>query len=104
MCINMCLCVCLYLFVFVAVQAIDVFKLPVVKGLILSPCCFPNAKSPITVVKESLPGEDKYEVWTKYLREKMEGVDDVKQTMSYKEEHIYSVKNNVIWSCKKAMV
>eukprot|EP00043_Microstomoeca_roanoka_P018357 m.195787 g.195787 ORF g.195787 m.195787 type:complete len:633 (-) comp16810_c2_seq1:54-1952(-) len=84
-----------------SLQAIHVFtSIPQFRGIVLSPCCFPSRRSGIRLVRDSgLVNElDKYEFWTQHLAEEVCKLTS--NCQCYKDQNIYSNRNNVIYATR----
>ena len=92
-----------------SVKAIQIFEsIPLLKGLILSPCCLPKLRKGVTDFvdyqkKFGSVGEDPYIVWGRYLEDKaceLENDDSKLSVRRFSDENIHSIKNTII-TCRR---
>jgi hypothetical protein len=87
-------------------RAIELFqRIPLIKALILSPCCLPKLRSGITDFDsfQKHEEEDMYIAWSRYLEEKMdENSQKGNLTVErYFDKEMHSIKNAIITGVKR---
>jgi hypothetical protein len=87
-------------------RAIELFqRIPLIKALILSPCCLPKLRSGITDFDsfQKHEEEDMYIAWSRYLEEKMdENSQKANLTVErYFDKEMHSIKNAIITGVKR---
>jgi hypothetical protein len=96
-------------------RAIELFRrIPLIKALVLSPCCLPKLRKGVTVFDlfEKNIGEDPYFAWSRYLEERINEDMTNEETMneeskgtnvavrSYFDTYMHSIKNTIITAVK----
>ena len=86
-------------------RAIEVFqRIPLIKALILSPCCLPKLRRGIPFDSfQRHEEEDLYVTWSRYLEEKMdENSQHTNLTVQrYFDKEVHSIKNAIITGVKR---
>jgi len=86
-------------------RAIELFqRIPLIKALILSPCCLPKLRRGVTDFDsfQRNEEEDLYVAWSRYLEEKMdENSHHTNLTVQrYFDKEMHSIKNAIITGVK----